>query len=271
MRNPARNRLGKLFDLVTTIGIDLPAAVTEAVAREDALKDAAADTRRALAVVPSDGQLTEDLFAAAQVTPAYLERLSSALSDRPRLERQERQLSVAIEMAESATVTAVHHAADDIIIDLLQPTLSEIVEAVRPHAEAAERVPWHDHDAAMLLDDDDARQAYRTTREQAKRYAALREALRILWLDADNDATQLFGEMKNLRSIWPGHGQRGPGMGPAPWASMTGPQRLNWLVNNAGADLWCPTLDEVEKIWQEYVAAHAPKKARLALGVFGGS
>ena len=35
--------------------------------------------------------------------------------------------------------------------------------------------------------------------------------------DQQDDSTRLFGEMKNLQSVWAGHAQRGPGTGPAPW------------------------------------------------------
>lgn len=265
-RNPERNRVEKLWSLAASIGIDLPEEVVAARDKEHALKAALAETNAAVAALPSEGSFHDELYSAGKSTDAYRERLGSALARRPLLEREQLHFSFAIERAENAVIAAVRSTADDIITDLLQPVLSKMVESVASHADAAGRIPWGDPDAAMRNTDQAVRKAYVAIADASDRYGALRDAQDLLHSDAHDDT---FGEMRNLRAIWPAYAARGPGYGPPPWSAMTGPQRINWLVNEAHADLWCPTPDQIEEMNRTAAAGSGLRSRAHSFGVSG--
>lgn len=271
MRNPQRNRLGKLFELAPVIGIELPEEVVAARHKELRLEQSMAETQAALSSLPAAGDLMRMVYDAGGPTAEYERRVSEADAQRVVLEARQRDVPWALELAQDATIAAITSHADPIIEELLSPALEEIVAAVKKHAEPARRVPWHDHDLAMTLKDDEAREAYRAVKAEAERYTALLDAHQLLLFDPTDDAARLYGEMKNLRKVWPGEAQR---LGPAvraPWEGMTGPQRLNYLVNEAGAELWCPTADQIEELSRAAREASGLKHTRSAFGVSLGS
>lgn len=121
---------------------------------------------------------------------------------------------------------------------------------------------------ATVTDDEAVRQAYIAIREAAEHYRAVRDLQPTFYGGAWDDALERFFEMRNVQAVWPGFAYRGTGTGPAPWAGMTAAQRLQWVVNDAGAELWCPTLDQAEDAYRALVAARRPRK--VVVGVYVG-
>ena len=259
-------RVRKLWPLAETIGIELPDVALAAEAKEANLQQALADTSAAIAALPTEAALVEELVATGGPTPAYRKKLAAVLSDKPLLEAQHKQLVWAVETgAERRRLGRSwcghgHHRRG------AAACLGRHRGDRRRTRWAARRIPWRDFDAAMFSEDEAVRQAFVAIKQQSVRYAALRDAQDLLYADAHDDR---FSEMRNLREVWPGYAARGPGTSPAPWANMTGPERLSWLVNEAGADLWVPTYEQLEAAQRVAVEAAEPKKVR-ATGIFGG-
>lgn len=269
MRNERRNRVELLYRLAPVIGITLPAEVLAARDKEKKLEQALADASASVAEIPTDGMLMQELLEAGEPTREYEQRVLEAHSRRDLLETEINHLRWALETAAEATVTTIARLADDIIVDLLQPALDRIVATVRKHGDAGRLVPWDDYDRAMRNEDKAVRDAYVAIDREATRYAALREAQELLWFRSDQDTRR--GGINNLPEIWPGYSQS---LGPAvraPWDGMTAPQALYWQVAN-GAELWCPTLDQIEDLSRAEREASGLKARAHGFGTspFGG-
>ncbi len=152
-------------------------------------------------------------------------------------------LLTSLTMAEDRLVSSIRSNADAIITAHLAPAVTEVM------AEAAEaaRHAEGDGDRETLLHGDAANvAAWRTLEELAVRYAAIREARRVLATGVQHDVSELFSEFRDgLRAVWPGVGT--PFAGARPWPEGQA-ARLRWLAT-CGHEVWLPTEAERDQAW----------------------
>lgn len=243
-----RNRVTGLVQRAELGGFAIPEPILSAIAKEQSLQEALAETNRASTQPDFLGELNE----AGTVPPGFTHRLAASLGEQEALKRQAILLTMAVEHAQERVVGAAQTHAEEIITKHLRPALEEVLAVVRKHAPAAGNIPWDDFDKAMEAPEPE-REAYLAVRAAQQRYSALRGAQEVCyWLTVgDNEGTQRFSEIRNLHEVWPSYAFRQPSNIP-PWP--TNPMaRLVWLVTS-GAKPWMPTHDEIEA---EFLARRA--------------
>jgi hypothetical protein len=248
-RNTERRRVDALVQRAHIAGFSLPDSVMSAIRAEQGLQAALIQTREGFGREPTSSDFVRELRAEGGVPADFGKRLAAAQQKAALMKEQERLLMWAIEEQAEDVVTTAQHAADDIIREQVQPALAQLVEEIRPHADAYPDIPWDNFDLAMKLEKPEAREAYKAVSEAAIRYDAIRDAHRHLW---DERPATLKDEIRNLRKVWPNYQYQATSNRP-PWPSNK-TARLAWLVTN-GADLWAPTRHEADEEEERQVAA----------------
>ncbi len=265
MRNPDRNRIESLFRGEAARNYTLPAPLLDAYRAEQTLHAAHKEAQlRAgearTAVQEAAAKVRRDLQAAAEagkVPTHFYAPVGKAQAEVPVAQQEATYLEEAVNAAADAVLSAAYAFADELITDHLRPVLEKVLSTAKEHAAVGATVPWTD--PARAMESTDAmRESYLAIRDAALLYGAIRDAQRVAYsLEGDPDnATTIFGELRNLPDVWPSFQMRGPGSPSAPWP--TEPHlRLIWLATSE-ADPWMPTRGEALAAWEARLSKARP-------------
>jgi hypothetical protein len=260
--NPGFGRLRHLIDAHKLGHYDLPPELVDAWNHAETLNAERLRPTPQL-VGPARDRLVDDfLNAGAGRFPDGAELLDAELAERRDAMRLV-ALSRATTIAQGDFVELVTDLADQLVTGPLRDALAEVVaQATKAVATMAQH--RGQGDSKLLSAPKAVRDASVALEALAARYGELREARRDLVPTAarpEYDDERLFGEIKNLLTIWPNAQRRGA----PPWPTDSGKARLIWLIDH-GAVLWMATADEV-KAHYETVFADELAAQKHAAGV----
>lgn len=152
--------------------------------------------------------------------------------------------------------------ADAVIRDHLRPALDRYLDNFRANMETAGQYAVSTDVGALLSQPDDVRQAHINLVDSYADYHALRAAWEICrkrnagdmsgtgTIDPDGLRSTL-AEIRNIGDIFPDWHYAYAGRKPWPWNGTAHHVRLHWLLTN-GAELWLPTGQEQNEVWQKH-------------------
>lgn len=250
--NPTAGRLRRLFQGRDASHYTLPHEFDDLLKAADHLRKLPlpADT------VADERQKLHDGVRKAALTGGdlpSLKALAAAAATRPHLtELAGIRQSIAAQLDGELTTT-VAKRVDEIIVEHLRPAQEETLAEA---ATALEKCGGRLDLAADLYAQQEARAAAAGIVGLADRYGAIRSARALLvglQGGPQRDAENRYGELRNLKQMWPTVGTWQQGHAPWPDAPAG---RLAWLVTSE-ADPWCPTRDEQD----DWFAGQHPTEA----------
>lgn len=195
----------------------------------------------------------------------------SSVTEAEQAERHPAALAMALRQAAAISREAfadlVADQAEAIIVDCLRPAFVETLEAAREAVAALKGIPLIPD--AIIDAPKSVQTAYRSLTGIGERYAAVREARRLLvsFEPPQLDERDLFGQYRNAHQLWPSWNQ--PRSVP-PWPTTDMRALLVWMSTASGPppELWLPTGREQDErfgeVFAEGLAGMANQRAAKA-------
>lgn len=148
--------------------------------------------------------------------------------------------------------------ATAVLVEHLKPALARYLDEFRTNMDAAGQYAVITDIGALLSQSDEIRQAYLNLADSHATYHSLRASWEICrkrsvdggTIDPDGLASPL-AEVANLPDLFADWQLAFHSRKPWPWAATAHHVRLHWLLANGG-ELWLPTRQEQDAIWQRY-------------------